>query len=140
MQEGKGWSSTEAARSPALKLCLELEELCRLKAGGTEGCWPPLLTQRWKLNSWLLVNFLVTAQLSHRTQRHYVHINDFCPALRYSHLMRMNFCFLKCSDPSQIITFNPALAQAAKSSRWLSTGYSPPPGSDLVLPPFPSPP
>lgn len=138
MQEGKGWSSTEAARRPALKLCLELEELCRLKAGGPEGCWPPLRTQRWKRNSWLLVNFLVTAHLVHRTQRHYVHVNDFCPALRYSHLLRMTFCFLKRLDPSQMITLNPALAPAAESSRWLSTGCSPPPGSDLVLAPPPS--
>lgn len=138
MQEGKGWSSTEAARRPALKLCLELEELCRLKAGGPEGCWPPLRTQRWKRNSWLLVNFLVTAHLVHRTQRHYVHVNDFCPALRYSHLLRMTFCFLKRLDPSQMITLNPALAPAAESSRWFSTGCSPPPGSDLVLAPPPS--
>lgn len=63
-QEGKGWSSAEAASRPAQRLCLGMAELWKKEGLKVESS----VAQTWESNSWHLINFLVTAQPLHKTQ------------------------------------------------------------------------
>lgn len=65
--EGKGRSSTQAARRPALGLCLE-SGLLKKGDRRLKVVLGALTYSEWKLSSQLLTNALVTAQPSHRTQ------------------------------------------------------------------------